>query len=978
MTFRSPRYIAQLVALAVIYFITGKLGLMISPVSGFATLAWPPTGISLAALLLLGYSLWPGITLGALVLNFVTGAPFLAAFGIAVGNTSEALFGVYLLRRYFQFRISFDRLRDAFSFLFVTVFLSSPVSATIGSLSLLAGGVISRPKFSATLLAWWVGDAVSHITVAPFLLVWATTPRIGTFSRWKGVGAAALILCLFGICFAIFSGQAGAPFLDSSAYFISPFPIVIWAAIQFGKRGAVTVSLVVSIFAIWGTIQGQGAFFSSASLIAGLYNLQFYQAVTAATALVLATVVEESKRATKALQDNVNLLQTVVEGTTDAVYAKDRQGRYLIINTPGARIWGKAVQDFIGNDDTTIFSPESSRKIMDADRKIMESRESCGFEEEAKVGDKVLVFHTIKAPHFDANGNVLGIVGISRDITERKRWEESLQATAALKTAILESALDSVISMDYRGLISEFNAAAEKMFGYSRAEALGKELASLIIPLRFRDAYRRGLAKYLETGIGPMVGVRMELPAMRANKTEFSAEVSLSRAPLSGPVSFTGFIRDISDRKRAEEKSRFLGSAGKILSESLDYDQILRKISQLAVENLADWCVIDTLSEEGVLRRVAITHKNPSKSLITQQLEQLPPNMKASGGVARAIRSGEDILFPDSSSGQTLSIGIDEVLAIGTSDLKQRKLVAALGVVSYVTSLMRTQRGIVGAITFVSSKPARLYDKDDLDIARELAERAAYAMENARLFSQVATALRTRDEFLSIASHELKTPLTSMKLQTQLTQLLGARDEKSAYAIEKMKKFIEHTDHQINRLNRLVDDMLDVSRVSTGNLPLRPEPFNLSVLICEVVDRLGPLFLSAGCTVTLKVPDEITGTWDRYRLEQVIVNLLTNSAKYGAGKPIEIEAWVRGDNAVMIVRDSGRGIAKEDQERIFQRFERAVKAKDFSGLGLGLYITHQIVKMHQGNISVESELGHGAKFIVTLPLGNVKAVHEGV
>jgi signal transduction histidine kinase len=224
-----------------------------------------------------------------------------------------------------------------------------------------------------------------------------------------------------------------------------------------------------------------------------------------------------------------------------------------------------------------------------------------------------------------------------------------------------------------------------------------------------------------------------------------------------------------------------------------------------------------------------------------------------------------------------------------------------------------------------------------------------------------------RDEFLSVASHELKTPLTSIKIQTQMIKRNVARGDASALEPAKMQRMVEQTDRQVTRLTQLVNDMLDVSRIETGKLNLHREDVELAGLVKDVLERMDPQIAGSGSSVEVRLPGGVAGHWDRFRIEQVLINLLTNAARYGEGRPIEIELRDGGGSAELSIRDHGKGIAQEDQERIFQRFERAISPNEVSGLGLGLYIARQIVEAHRGSLQVTSEPGQGARFVMTLP-----------
>jgi signal transduction histidine kinase len=224
-------------------------------------------------------------------------------------------------------------------------------------------------------------------------------------------------------------------------------------------------------------------------------------------------------------------------------------------------------------------------------------------------------------------------------------------------------------------------------------------------------------------------------------------------------------------------------------------------------------------------------------------------------------------------------------------------------------------------------------------------------------------ATKMRDEFISIASHELKTPLTSLKLQTQMTRRQITRPETFNY--EKIQKQLDYTINQIDRLNKLVDDMLDISRISTGKLNLQKTTLNLSSLLSELIERFMPQFELSGSEVHTDITPEVTGQWDAYKIEQVINNLFSNAIRYSPQKPIHIRLEDGPEKIILSVRDEGVGIAPENLDRIFERFERAVTTN--SGLGLGLYITRQIVELHHGKISASSTLGKGSTFIIELP-----------
>jgi PAS domain S-box-containing protein len=227
-------------------------------------------------------------------------------------------------------------------------------------------------------------------------------------------------------------------------------------------------------------------------------------------------------------------------------------------------------------------------------------------------------------------------------------------------------------------------------------------------------------------------------------------------------------------------------------------------------------------------------------------------------------------------------------------------------------------------------------------------------------------AIEGRDQFLSVASHELRTPLTSLKLETQMRKR-GLVQGKN-YSHEQWNSLLDGYDRQILRLTRLIDDMLDISRIHSGKLSLQPSRFELSEMVEDVVERTRPQFDAAGIKVSSELQNSVQGDWDRFRMEQVLTNLLSNGIKYGGGSALRIEVSSADGFGILRVSDSGQGIEPADQKRIFDRFERVGDSDSASGLGLGLFIVREILSLHRGTISVESQVGRGSTFTVTVPL----------
>ena len=648
------RRIVGIVALAAVYTAVARAGLALYAVGGFAALVWPPTGLSLAALLLLGRWLWPGVLVGAMAVNSWVGAPPLVSAGIAIGNTLGTVAAVALLRR-LSFSPQLGRTRDVLALLLAAI-LTSIINASIGVGSLRAGGVIPEAELWLAFRAWWMGDALGYLVVGPLLLTWGSSDPQQLPLRRRPGELVALVGVTLLVGFMVFlSGEGGA--------FRQPFlvlPVVLWAAMRFDQRAAATSTAGLSALAIAATVSGLGPFAGN-DMFESLASLQVFVGSMAMGALALGAVVVERARAETALGENHALLAAIVEGTSDAVFAKDLEGRYLLINKAGARFIGKQIEEIVGQDDRMLFPSDSARVVREMDRALLLDGETRTVEESLNTAVGPVSFHSIKGPLRDSLGRVAGLVGISRDITQRIRTEAELR------------------------------------------------------------------------------------------------------------------------------------------------------------------------------RAVAV-----------------------------------------------------------------------------------------------------------------------------------------RDEFLSIASHELRTPLSVLTLELAALERMFGRIELGDVG-PRIRDKAARVNRQADRLTRLVERLLEVSRIESGRLELELVEVDLGELASELVDRLTEEAAKAGSPLTLTAAPGIRGRWDPVRLEQVLMNLIGNALKFGAGQPVQVEVTRDGELGRFMVRDRGIGLAAEDVERIFGRFERAVPTRHFGGLGLGLYIARQIIEAHGGTISAGTAEGGGAVFEVRLPLAQASA-----
>ncbi|MDY0963580.1 MULTISPECIES: hybrid sensor histidine kinase/response regulator [Massilia] len=263
-----------------------------------------------------------------------------------------------------------------------------------------------------------------------------------------------------------------------------------------------------------------------------------------------------------------------------------------------------------------------------------------------------------------------------------------------------------------------------------------------------------------------------------------------------------------------------------------------------------------------------------------------------------------------------------------------------------------------------------------LALERSRHEQEVLLRELNQTQQELQRSLKMRDEFMSLVAHELRTPLNTLFLETQMRSLQLKRGNTAAFAPQPMEAMIQRDERQIKSMIRLIDDMLDVSRMRSGKLSIRPAQVELMNLLERVVSDLSLQAATTGSSLTLRPHDGVTGCWDEFRVEQVIVNLLTNALRYGCGQPVEVSVERTGDLVRIDVRDQGKGIAPSDLERIFEPYERGARNGEPKGLGLGLYISRQLAISHGGELRVTSKPGEGSVFSLVLPCTDVPVCAE--
>jgi PAS domain S-box-containing protein len=622
---------------------------------------------------------------------------------------------------------------------------------------------------------------------------------------------AALVLAFFADTLLLRTVRTG-PF---SAFYCVVIVATWCGGLLLGLIATVISAIVVSV-AILGGLTRDVIIEPHALLVT-------FSIVSSALCLVVAYAQVKRKMA----EENGSLARAVVDSASDAIFVKDVGGRYLMINRAGASFVTKSVEQVLGQDDSQLFSVADAHRVMSFDREIMTRGEARNIEESVVIEGRERFFLTTKVPYRDGEGDVVGVVGISHDVTEQKREDRN---------------------------------------------------------------------------------------------------------------------------------SRFLSEVTALLGSSLEYGATVAAVVRSAVPTLGDGCSVHIINDEtGALEMLAAYHRDPVRVAAAWELEKrYPPLPDSPVGAPAVIRSGEPELVSDLD---------DAALRAFARDPEHLSILRSFGVRSFLCVPMVARGRTLGAMIFAMVESGRRYQPEDIPLATEIARRAAIAIDHAKMYELARQAVAVREDFLSIASHELKTPLTALQLSVQRLLRGTGTDGKIGCSAS----MLAMVDRSTRRLAQLVDDLLDISRVVSQKTAFEHEDVDLFTVVPQVVSDAQAMLSKAGCSVTVIGEGNASGYWNRDRLRLVMTNLLSNAAKYGPGKPIELTVVPAKRSVQISVTDHGIGIAKEMQSRIFERFERAVSEREYGGFGLGLWIVKQIVEGFGGRVDVNSEPGQGSTFTVILP-----------
>ena len=554
--------------------------------------------------------------------------------------------------------------------------------------------------------------------------------------------------------------------------------------------------------------------------------------------------------------------------------------------------------------------------------------------------------HALDPEEFELARAIAGHVGFA---VERMRVEAKL----TLYREIFAHSSDAIAIIGTDGRYWEQNLAHHDLIGYADGEILGKTPEIHLGSDRFHEVasalqadgvYRKDVISTTKSG----VQLDVELSAFTV------------RDASGAPTCHIGIKRDISPRKRMEEALQFLAAASAALDRSLDYQATVENLAGLTVPYLADWVVVETVGPDGSLRPSASIHVDLRKA---EHLVDLVALRAASAMPAGPVQDMASI------KPRRLSGPADLLAELAQGDVRAAEILGRIGAASAIVVPLRARGRVLGRMTLVSTR--RIYQDRDLALADDLSRRGATALDNARLYGEVQESDRRKEEFLAVLAHELRNPMTPLLTCLELMRSPHA----DADSIARWREIMER---QVRNLARLVDDLLDVSRITRGKIELQKQSIDLATIVARAVETTRPLIQSRGISLGVSIPEGLRLFADPLRIEQIIANLLNNAAKYTPeGGRVDVEGDGDGVGVTLRVRDNGVGIAPDLLPRLFDLFQQGGHSS--GGLGIGLTLVRTLVELHGGGVRAASAgTGRGSEFEVRLPIGEAPAVSRVV
>ena len=646
------------------------------------------------------------------------------------------------------------------------------------------------------------------------------------------------------------------------------------------------------------------------------------------------------------------------ENATVGLHWVGADGIILRANRAELELLGYSREEYVGRPIADFHADEAT--ICDILSRLQAGEELHEYPARLKCKDGSIKDVLIDSSVMFREGEFVHTRCFTRDVTESKRSEAALRESEERLRMALDAGRMGVWDWNIRTGDLKWSDSLEPLHGLAPGAFGGTfdDFQKLIHP-DDREMVNNAIRSAVDEGTGYDIEFRNVWP--NGSVHWIAGKGKVFPADDGQPGRMIGIGMDVTQRMRAEQTAQFLADASAAFAVLVDFDSTLQKVASLAVPYFADWATVDVVEADGTLRRVAVSHIDPAKVQLAHELHRrLPPDPAAPQGVWTILRTGRSEIVPEIT---------DELLAQSVKDHELLEIMRELGLKSYIGVPLTVRGKTLGVITFIAAESGHRYDATDLAVAEDLASRAGIAIDNAQLYRELRDADQRKDEFLATLAHELRNPLAPIRNGLQVLRLSGTNGEAGVEVRSMMER-------QLNQMVRLVDDLLDVSRITRNKLDLKLQRVDLATVIHSAVETSRPLIEQSGHTLSLSLPPSPTYLQaDLTRLAQVFSNLLNNSAKYTEpGGHISLTAEATNDEVTVRVRDNGLGIPAEAMPRLFQMFSQVDRNMERAqgGLGIGLTLVRRLVEMHGGTVKARSDgPGRGSEF------HRVLATHDG-
>jgi PAS domain S-box-containing protein len=895
--------------LTLLYFIAGKFGLVLASLHASASPVWPPAGIALAALLVLGYRAWPAIFVGAFLVNATTAGNVATSIAVASGNTLEAVCGAWLVNRFAGGTAVFDRPQGVFKFALAAV-VSTIISPAFGVTSLALAGFADWANYGAIWLTWWLGDTTGDLLIAPLIILWSIASK-RRWNRREAVEVGILLLLLFVLAEAVFGGWLTISASNYPIAFICG-AIVIWTAFRFTQRETVTGIFVLSAIAIWGTLHGFGPFVEETEN-QSLLGLQSWTAVLTITAMALSAGMAQRRRAEEALRESEARINLTANAANLGLWVWNLRDEELWVTEKWRKLFGFA-------ESEPVNVGQLAQRVHPEDRERMKQRvqhmlEHGGVDRESEYritqpDGSTRWIAGYDGVELDEHGKPAFARGVSRDITDRKIAEEELRETQKRMELAANAADLGMWMWDVPRDEIWITDKGRALFGFGASEKLDLDRFKNVLHPEDRQRVLEAVENTLRTGADYAAEYRVMLPEGQLRWVAGWGQVEFDRD--GRPVRMRGAALDITKRKQAEEQFRLVVEAAPSAMIMVNTE------GSITLVNTQAEAIFGYTREEFIGRRI--------ETLVPERFRSHHMEYRHGYvGDARARPMGaERELFGLRKDGTEVPI------EIGLNPIQ-------------------TAEGLLVLASII-----------------DISERKQAELEAARQRGEMAHLSRvsTLGELSGSLAHELNLPLGAILSNAQAAQRMLANGETDLAELREILDEIVSEDKHAGEVIRRLRLWLQKGQVQHHSL-------HINKVVRDVLKLIRVDLINQNVIVNVQLARNLPAViGDSVQLQQVLVNLVVNACDAMADCDLpERRLLIRtraesGGSAVTVsVIDVGGGVPQEKIEQIFEPFF-STKEK---GMGLGLSVCRSIITAHQGKLWATNNADGGATFHFTLP-----------